>query len=86
MFLEAVLDPWSILIFVAITSMCVLAGIWMRKGQQSMDMLDGGLTMLRRLARGLNPRHPIRVRGAGSHWRPTPADPAAPPGACGDWR
>lgn len=62
MFLDAILDPWSLLIFLAISAMAVLAAIWMRKGQHSMDLLEGGVAMLRRLAGDLNPRHPIRVR------------------------
>ena len=62
MFLQALFDPLSIFVLIAIAILMLLSFLWFRVGQRDFDGLQRGIGVLRYLGLQLNPAHPIRRR------------------------
>jgi hypothetical protein len=61
-FWQALLDPFSILVVVAVGVMLALSLGWLRGAARQRDLLIGGLMVLRRIGSQLASDHPIRRR------------------------
>ena len=59
---QALFDPFSLIVLVAIVAMIAIAASWHRGAQRQFDVLRGGLEILRRIGRELHVEHPIRKR------------------------
>lgn len=62
MFWQALLDPFSILVVVAVAAMLAVSIAWLRGAARQRDLLTGGLLVLRRVGSQLAADHPIRRR------------------------
>lgn len=62
MFWQALLDPFSILVVVAVAAMWGVSFQWLRGATRQSDLLIGGLLVLRRIGAQLAADHPIRRR------------------------
>ena len=59
---QTLFDPLSLVVLAIILAMIGLSLHWLRGAQQQVDVLAGGLRVLRRVGRQLAPEHPIRRR------------------------
>jgi hypothetical protein len=59
---QALFDPFSLAVLVALLVMIGIAASWHRAAQRQFDVLRGGLNVLRRIGRELHVEHPIRKR------------------------
>jgi hypothetical protein len=59
---QALFDPFSLVVLVALLVMIGIAASWQRAAQRQFDMLRGGLKLLRTIGRDLHGEHPIRKR------------------------
>jgi hypothetical protein len=62
MFAAALLDPLSVAVLVVVLAMIGVSVTWFRSGQQQLDLLVGGLAVLRKVGAQLHAYHPIRKR------------------------
>lgn len=62
MFWQALFDPFSIVVVVAVGLMLALSLAWLRGAAQQRDLLIGGLMVLRKIGAQLADNHPIRRR------------------------
>ena len=62
MFWQALFDPFSVLVVVAVGVMLALSLAWYRGAARQRDLLLGGLMVLRRIGAQLADNHPIRRR------------------------
>lgn len=62
MFVEALFNAQSIIVLAIIAVMMLISFLWYRAGQRQLDILAGGLQMLRRIGSELSDGHPIRRR------------------------
>jgi len=61
-FWQALLDPFSIFVVVAVAAMWGVSLHWLRGAARQRDLLSGGLLVLRRVGAQLAADHPIRRR------------------------
>jgi hypothetical protein len=61
-FVQALFDPFSILVVVTVAAMLAVSLHWLRAAAQQRDLLTGGLIVLRRIGAQLAADHPIRRR------------------------
>ena len=62
MFWQALFDPFSIVVVVAVGLMLALSLVWLRGAARQRDLLIGGLMVLRKIGAQLADNHPIRRR------------------------
>jgi len=61
-FQQALLDPFSIFVVVAVAAMWGVSIHWLREAARQRDLMAGGLMVLRRIGAQLAADHPIRRR------------------------
>jgi len=61
-FWQALFDPFSVLVVLAVAGMLVASLGWLRGAARQRDLLTGGLLVLRRIGAQLAADHPIRRR------------------------
>ncbi len=62
MFWQALFDPFSVFVVLAVAAMLALSIAWLRGAARQRDVLTGGLLVLRKIGTQLADDHPIRRR------------------------
>ena len=62
MFWQALFDPFSVLVILAVAAMIAVSLVWLRQATRDRDLLEGGLIVLRKIGSQLAAEHPIRKR------------------------
>lgn len=62
MFWQALFDPFSVFVVIAVAAMWAASFAWLRAAARQRDLLEGGLLVLRKIGAQLAADHPIRRR------------------------